>query len=70
MVLAKDFLPCSDFSFERDELVTNSAHYKISNIMFSDNKFGGADDFDGLVIVKAMSWVPILLEDITIQNSD
>ena len=69
-MLNKDFLPCSDFNFAKAELTTNEIHYQISNILFSENKFGLKNRLEGLIIVKAISWVPVLLEDITIQNSD
>ena len=68
--MAKDYLPCDDFSFDKEELYVNEVHFEIRNIEFTENKFGSTTYFEGLIIVKAVSWVSILLEDITVQNSD
>ena len=39
-------------------------------MIFENNKFGLVDDFSGLIVVKALTWVRIQLENIEVYHSD
>ena len=65
--LMKEYLPF-DFDYSDPDLYIDT-YYNIRNVYFGGNRFGKLDDFNALIIVKAISWVNINFENVTVEKS-
>ena len=66
--LMKEYLPF-DFDYGDPDLYIDT-YYNIRNVYFGGNRFGKLDEFNALIIVKAISWVNINFENVTVEKSD